>query len=275
MSSFKYSIEHIAATVLTGTGNTSTEASTQHGTAHLLTNNKPLRTYNSSDDPNLTDVFVGFDLGVSGLDAIFLDNLNCSTVHIYKPTGGAPSPPTATGHWELHSSYTASKDVRTGRYKLYIDFTSGTAFTDQYIKVFIPSGTVPVVAPLTSVAIGGVTFIGSSDQLNYPSGKSNNISYVINRPTVNKKFMTGVIEHASIGEPTVSLTIPNVDYLIDSQHTTLLDILAHGENLITFFENNGKTQEAYNMRINPTQQQTLQYKVGKVVNTAVHLIEVL
>jgi len=111
-----------------------------------------------ANDVTANDYLLKFNFGsAQTLTGIFLNDVNFNKVKIQGHDSDAWGAPTYAG-----TDLTVSQNPITGRYHIYIPLT---AFSYQYLRIFIPSGTTAVGSYTTKWQIGTVCLLSSVTEL--------------------------------------------------------------------------------------------------------------
>lgn len=179
----------------------------------------------------------------------FVDNCNFTgTLYFQSVNSSGASPQTLT----LADGGTLSKDPRTGRIKGYFRFASpiymdGT--TEAKIKLSTNGGTIDSSYGITDVSIGSAAFFEPDKEISFPGGFMNDIEIEIMDPKEDSTFETGSYEVIEIGEPYVTITLPNRVFY-DTQETEFLNLVANRTTPFIIWENEGNLSRAYTVRLN-------------------------
>jgi hypothetical protein len=243
--------------------------------SNVLDRVHPLRTFRTSDASGAANATV--EIGAKTIVGVFLDNFNFSAVDIKtKQAGGAENATIVANH-------SLTKDVKTGRYKAYIDFTenghptgfvfNGTTHDKLMVKRRVGSTNV-AESSFAGSEFGSITVVEQGNQLLWPGGHINDLEYAITDPQVSNTFEGGGIEPISVGELYVELEIPNITYVVSTQENIIMQILRNRTSPIIFYENNGKPEQAYTMRLSSARANKASYSVsGTAFNINLTFIE--
>ena len=189
----------------------------------------------------------------------FVDNCNFTGTLYFQSTNSSGA---SAQNITLEDGGTLSKDTRTGRIKGYFRFASpiymdGT--TEARLKLSTNGGTIDSTYGITDVSIGSVAFFEPNKEVSYPGGFLNDLEYDLIIPTEETDFETGAYEVVEIGEPYVTITVPNRTFYED-QELEFLNLILNKTTPFIFWENEGDLSRAYVVRIN-RKSNKMDYKV--------------
>ncbi|MBU2249093.1 MAG: hypothetical protein KKD77_20265 [Gammaproteobacteria bacterium] len=199
--------------------------------ANVMDRNDMKRRFRA-DDVTANDYLLKFNFGAAqALVGVFLNDVTFNKVKIQGHASDAWGAPTYPG-----TDLTVSQNAITGRYQIYIPLT---AFSYQYLRIFIPSGTTAVGDYTTKWEIGTVCFLSSvttlSKDMAYGYGQTGRHFY---NTAINERISTG---EEIRWEGNIVFGNRSTDYESELWTVNRMDMSLP----FVYYENNGNTANAY------------------------------